>query len=65
MPEQTISELRQQLAALTAQRDALAAALAECAFVVVETVAHLQGHERELLPMADRARALLDGLEKP
>lgn len=64
MPEQTISELRQQLAALTAQRDALAAALAECAFVV-ETVAHLQGHERELLPMADRARALLEGLEKP
>jgi hypothetical protein len=36
----------------------LAKSLGECAFVV-ETVAHLQGKERELLPISERARALL------
>ncbi len=33
-------------------------ALKELAFIV-ETVAHLQGRERELLPTADRARAAI------
>jgi hypothetical protein len=34
------------------------ASLKELAFIV-ETVAHLQGKERELLPAADNARALI------
>lgn len=29
---------------------------------VVETVAHLQGKEKELLPMADKARAMIEKL---
>jgi hypothetical protein len=37
---------------------AMAKSLAELAFIV-ESVAHLQGHERELLPVAERARALI------
>jgi len=30
---------------------------------VVETVAHLQGKEKELLPTADKARALIEKLQ--
>ncbi len=41
----------------------LLAIMKELAFVV-ESVAHLQGKERELLPFAERARALQDRLEK-
>lgn len=41
----------------------LLATMKELAFVV-ESVAHLQGKERELLPFAERARALQDRLEK-
>lgn len=37
----------------------LVASLKELAFVV-ETVAHLQGKEGALLPMADKARELID-----
>lgn len=36
--------------------------LAKMTFVV-ETVAHLQGKERELLPLTDKARILLDKIE--
>ena len=37
--------------------------LAELAFIV-ETVAHLQGRERELLPAAERARELINFLSQ-
>jgi hypothetical protein len=48
-----------QLPELSPKADfALLDSLRECVFVV-ESVAHLQGKERLLLPMADRARAIL------
>lgn len=40
----------------------LLATMAELAFIV-ETVAHLQGKERQLLPSAEKARALIAKLE--
>ena len=43
---------------LIAAAPAMLVLLKELAFIV-ETVAHLQGHERELLPVTDRARALI------
>jgi hypothetical protein len=49
--------------ALIAAAPDLLASLKELAFIV-ETVAHLQGRERELLPAADRARALQDLIER-
>jgi len=69
MSNKLIADLREALADITEshriireQRNALMESLAECVFVV-ETVAHLQGKERSLLPMADRARELLDSIE--
>lgn len=38
------------------------ASLAACAFVV-ETVAHLQGKEEQLLPTADEARRIISALQ--
>lgn len=46
----------------TALIAALTKALAASTFVV-ETVAHLQGKECELLPMAEHARSLIDRAE--
>lgn len=50
-------------AELIAAAPELLSIMKELAFVV-ESVAHLQGREQELLPLADRARALQDRLEK-
>lgn len=41
----------------------LLSCMKELAFIV-ESVAHLQGKEKDLLPFADRARALQDRIEK-
>lgn len=46
------------------QIDRIKSSLASCAFAL-ETAAHLQGKESELLPIAEEARALVKGLTPP
>ena len=48
----------------TEERDKIIAVLKKCAFAL-ESMAHLQGLELELLPHAEAARALIRELEPP
>lgn len=58
-----VDALKKELAETRQVARDMAAALKATAFIV-ESVAHLQGHEREMLPVVDRARELIDRAER-